>query len=102
MLTIDATAHIGFNIHTFSPANYDGAHRRYIWLKKDSGVLGTGDFAVSDLQGVDGGPARGQISLGEDKVVIDVETGWFDSYGQIIPGKWVKAEFNGEYGLIRD
>jgi hypothetical protein len=102
MLTIDATAHIGFNIHTFSPANYDGAHTRYIWLKRNSGVLRTGDFAVSSLQGVDGGPARGQISLGEDTVVIDVEMRQFDSYGQISPEKWVKAEFNGEYGLIRD
>jgi hypothetical protein len=99
MLTIEAYQHIRFTVHTFEPENIKAEMTFRIFLKRDSGTLTTGDF---DLSVYGPTPSRGTITIRDDKVVIDIESGCFDSNGSPISSAWQKAMENGEYQLVRE
>lgn len=95
MLTVEAYQLMRFNVHTFA-LGHEKVPVRYEWyLKRDSGILGAGDFHVIP----ESVPIRGRISIQDDKVIIDVEGGHQSEPNGAI--SWTKADENGEYRLIR-
>lgn len=99
MITIEASEHIRFNVHTLSPANEKVKTMFYILLKRDSGTLTTGDFSFESIFTYHPLPTRGRIVIEGNKLLVDAEVGQEDVSGAVT--NWGKSYANGEYQLVR-
>lgn len=100
MISAEATFHVYFNPHSFGIGNTKVPEIDRVFLKRDSGVLGDGDFFVAVPGGNYPMKSRGRVVIDGNTVTIDAELG-----EEAKPGSgaivWSKCYLNGRYQLIR-
>ena len=101
-LIIEGYQEIRFNVHTFEFGNDKVKETFEIFLKKDTGTLTDGDFAVCSFGGILPIPSRGSIVIQNNEVLINVEVRQVDTIGKSLEAGWVKSRLNGKYRVVRD